>query len=60
MNIFIDIRSFEDMSLTLTSHGKSIILLVVYRPPPTNKNGSSVADFFYEFAVILDRYIQHR
>ena len=33
-----------------------MILLVVYRPPPNKKNGSSVVDFFKEFADILDIY----
>ena len=56
VNTFNDIRSFEAMRLTLTYHGKSNILLVVYRLPPTRKNGTSVADFSHEFAYILDRY----
>ena len=33
-----------------------MILLVVYRPPPNKKNGSSVVDFFKEFADILNIY----
>ena len=33
-----------------------MILLVVYRSPPNKKNGSSVVDFFKEFADILDIY----
>ena len=33
-----------------------MILLVVYSPPPNKKNKSSVADFFKEFADIVDIY----
>ena len=47
---FNRIRSCE---AKLTYHAKSITLLVIYRPPITRKNGSSVADFFSEFSDIL-------
>ena len=33
-----------------------MILLVVYRPPLNEKHGTSVVDFFKEFADILDIY----
>ena len=42
------------MSVKLTLYGKCMILLVVYRPPTNKKNGSSVVEFFKEFADILD------
>ena len=54
---FNRIRSIEAMSVKLTYHAKSITLLVIYRPPITRKNGSSVADFFSEFSDILDEYV---
>ena len=54
---FNRIRSCEAMSVKLTYHAKSITLLVIYRPPPTSKNGSSAADFLSEFSDILDTYI---
>ena len=53
---FSNSHSFEAMSLKLTLYGKCVILLVVYRPPPNKKNGSSVVDFFKEFADILNIY----
>ena len=56
LKTFTNIHSFEAMSLKLTLFGKCVILLVVYRPPPNKKNGSSVVDFFKEFADILDIY----
>ena len=56
LKTFSNIHSFEAMSLKLTLFGKCVILLVVYRPPPNKKNGSSVVDFFKEFADILDIY----
>ena len=34
-----------------------MILLVVYRPPPTKQNGSSAVEFFKAFADILDIYV---
>ena len=42
---FNRIRSCEATSLKVTYHAKSITLLIIYRPPITRKNGSSVADF---------------
>ena len=56
LKTFSNTHSFEAMSLKLTLFGKCVILLVVYRPPPNKKNGSSVVDFFKEFADILDIY----
>ena len=56
LKTFSNIHSFEAMSLKLTLYRKCVILLVVYRPPPNKKNGSSVVDFFEEFADILDIY----
>ena len=44
---FNQIRSCEAMSVKLRYHANfSITLLVIYRPPITRMNGSSVADFF--------------
>ena len=56
-HIFNRIRSCEAMGVKLTYHAKSITLLVIYRPPITRNNGSSVADFFSEFSDILDEYV---
>ena len=56
LKTFSNIHSFEAMSFKLTLFGKCVILLVVYRPPSNKKNGSSVVDFFKEFADILDIY----
>ena len=56
LKTFSNIHFFEAMSLRLTLHGKCMILIVVYRPPPNKKNGSSVVEFFKEFADILDIY----
>ena len=49
--------SFEYIELLLTSVGKTLKMVIVYRPPPSTTNGLSTTIFFDEFSSFLEKYI---
>lgn len=49
--------SFESMDLSITVKPEVIHLIVIYRPPPSKKNGSTVTQFFQEFTELLESAI---
>jgi exonuclease III len=49
----IQATSFESMEALVTVASSTVRLIVVYRPPPSEKNKLSKADFFDEFAQYL-------
>ena len=53
-NPYKNITSCEAFSAKLTSNGKSITLLAIYRPPPNKRNKLTVSEFFKDFSDMLD------
>ena len=49
--------SFECIELLLTSVGKTLSIIVVYRPPPSTTNGLTPTVFFDEFSTLLEQYV---
>ena len=49
--------SFEYIDLLLNSVDKSIRIVIVYRPPPSNTNGFTPAMFLDEFFTFLEQYV---
>ena len=52
-----NILLFEAMRTTLSINNKSILLFVVYRPPPSNQNGLTTSSFIEEFAEFVSEQI---
>ena len=53
-NTYKNITSCETFSAKLTSNGKSITLLDIYRPPPNKRSKLTVSEFFKDFSDMLD------
>ena len=49
--------SFEYIDLLLNSVDKSIRIVIVYRPLPSNTNGFTPAMFLDEFSTFLEQYV---
>ena len=49
-------QSFEFMDIDATSSPSYIKLVIIYRPPRSNKNTLSQAYFLVEFAAFIDGY----
>ena len=49
--------SFEYIELLLTSVGKTITIVAVYRPPPSTTNGLTPTFFFDELSTLLEQYV---
>jgi hypothetical protein len=49
-------ESFESLEITVTNSAACIRLIVIYRPPPSAKNGFTKAKFFQEFEHLLDHH----
>ena len=49
--------SFEYIDLLLNSVDKSIRIVIVYSPPPSNTNGFTPAMFLDEFFTFLEQYV---
>ena len=49
--------SFEYIELLLNSVDRSIRIVIVYRPPPSNTNGFTPAIFLDEFFTFLEQYV---
>ena len=49
--------SFESMRLAIQIKSVCIHLIIVYRVPPSSKNGLSVSDFVEQFTVFLDSIV---
>lgn len=43
-------KSFECLEVTVSTSSASLKLVIVYRPPPSSKNGLTQSDFYKEFA----------
>ena len=41
----------------LTSVGKTLRIVIVYRPPPSTTNGLTTTIFFDEFSTFLEQYV---
>lgn len=50
-------KSFEYMDLDVVSGGRSLKLVVIYRPPPSGKNRLRNADFIQEFTNFMEPYV---
>ena len=46
--------SFENMVVTLTSGCVTVKMAIIYRPPPSEKNGFTTGEFFEQFAELTD------
>ena len=46
-------KTFEHMTINLELHGKKIMLVLLYRPEPSNKNKYTMSEFFDEFTNLL-------
>ena len=61
LNVHVDKRgtfsSFEHMDLNILADKCLIHLILIYRPPPSNKNGNSVKMFMNEFSTFLESAI---
>ena len=53
----LNYKQFEAMRTTLSINNKSILLFVVYRPPPSNQNGLTTSSFIEEFAEFVSEQI---
>ena len=49
--------SFEYIELLLTMVGKTLRIVIVYRPPPSTTNGLTPIFFFDEFSTLLEQYV---
>ena len=49
-------RSFEHMECSVKSNGHEFLVVIVYRPPPSKKNGLKTCVFYDEWQNFLDRY----
>ena len=49
-------RTFEFMDIDVSSPNTYIKLIIVYRPPPSNKNKLTFADFLGEFSKFIEHY----
>ena len=47
---------FEFMDIDVSSHNTYIKLVIVYRPPPSNKNKLTFADVIREFTPFIEHY----
>jgi hypothetical protein len=52
-------KSFECLEATLTYGSSPIHLMIVYRPPPSKKNGFTKKQFLNEFTEFLDVHTSH-
>ena len=50
-------KSFEWIELSHRSSGHSVLVLVIYRPPPTKKNGTSTSLFMEELSKHIDQFV---
>ena len=50
-------RSIEVFELRLSLFGQTLIILCVYRPPPSNKNKLTMKMFMDDFPDLLEQYI---
>ena len=53
----LNYKQFEAMRTTLSINNKSILLFVVYRPPPSFQNGLTTSSFIEEFAEFVSEQI---
>ena len=49
-------KSFEALGMLVRSSPTNILLFVIYRPPPSNRNSLSNNIFFDEFALFLEQF----
>ena len=49
-------KSFEALGMLVRSSPTNILLFVIYRPPPSNRNSLSNKIFFDEFALFLKQF----
>ena len=47
-------NSFESMELELKCRGTLLRMIILYRPPRSMKNTSSIGDFFKEFSTFIE------
>ena len=47
-------RTFEMLNVVLVSNQVNVNFAIVYRPPPSKRNGFSTADFFSQFTNLID------
>jgi exonuclease III len=50
-------KSFEFFDLFMSHSNSSLRVVIVYRPPPSKSNKSSLALFFEEFPVLLEQLV---
>ena len=50
------LSTFEFMDIDVSSHNTYIKLVIVYRPPPSNEDTLTFADFIREFAPFIEHY----
>ena len=50
-------KSFETLKVTVKQKGKSAILFVIYRPPPTKEKQTATSQFYNEFSNLVDSCI---
>lgn len=56
----VKVTSFEFCLLTIATPSSDLLCLCIYRPPPSNKNNSSIDLFLTEFSLLLDSLNSHR
>lgn len=49
-------KSFKAMGMTSQSSSGHFSIFVIYRPPPSAKNNSSISLFFGEFSTFLEQF----
>ena len=49
-------KTFECLEIELQCNGKTVTLIVVYRPEPTTQNNYQISEFFDEFTQFLAHY----
>lgn len=50
-------NSFEHCTMTFTANSRCLNIVVVYRPPPSKKNGLTCGQFFEEFPLLLGDHL---